>query len=607
MSGRNGNANGDGRVRGAESPRGKRTSKLGGLIARLRPRTFRAKMALAFSVMFVVMLAAVFVVQLAVTNLAFQRSITVFHRDGSHSDTSAEGYALPDGKGDTHVQLFGGTSSKSNDELIDEFDTLGTVGATDDEFRLDTPQGVMVFTRDAMTDALRFSSIIVFILFGLLSLALIWWLTSRLSRRLSSIAEQTAALDPSDLSARIALDKPRGAEGSHRRWLRRSDKKTLCGADDVIRDGSDGNPADRPSIASSQAEKAHSQSSDRDNSAGYMRLPDKVTGFRELQSLSGGQDRKTVSVHPHDEVTRLGEAINGMLDRIEKASRAERQFVSNASHELRTPIAAIRTSLEAPLSQGRFDASVEPAVRRALAANERGEHLVEALLQLSRIQSGYYGRAEASQAETADLAGIVSECAERYRGQLDAHGMTLEWDGGKDEAESGAAVVAANPALMTLAVDNLIRNAIVHGRDGGVIRVTLAEARATDAASENGQNRRIGRGTSADDVASSRSAVGGESDSNGRHGMLSSHSEDGLEMVTLTIANDTREDLPKDLDELIQPFHRGANSRISATPGVGLGLSIVASAVEACDARLELHSPAPEVFEARVAGLRSEY
>ena len=87
---------------------------------------------------------------------------------------------------------------------------------------------------------------------------------------------------------------------------------------------------------------------------------------KQVEALKPGDlDARIAPDGSDDEIGKLIESINGMLGRLQNATEAERRFVSNASHELRTPIAAVATNLDAPLSQGRFPADVEPAIRRA--------------------------------------------------------------------------------------------------------------------------------------------------------------------------------------------------------------------------------------------------
>ncbi|NEG89243.1 sensor histidine kinase [Bifidobacterium aerophilum] len=322
------------------------------------------------------------------------------------------------------------------------------------------------------------------------------------------------------------------------------------------------------------------------------KLSNRVAGVgRQVEALSPDDLHARIDyTYGHDEIGRLVTSINGLLDRVQAASEAERRFVSNASHELRTPIAAVETNLDAPLSQGRFPADVEPSVRRALAANRRGAQLVQALLTLSRIQNdaigGYrpepdmpndgadaamHGRTTPQNAtddtagtagtvRTTNLTGCVHDMIDDVADDAATHGITVHAD------DLPAVRVAAGRALLELAVGNLVRNAVMHNMDGGSIDVTI-----TTKGDESGHDD----GTAAGDGT----VIGG---------------------VTLTVTNTTDERLPDDLDELTQPFHRGEHSRISAVTGVGLGLSIADAACDAMGATLTLSRPDPVTFRAAI-------
>lgn len=243
---------------------------------------------------------------------------------------------------------------------------------------------------------------------------------------------------------------------------------------------------------------------------------------KQVEALKPGDlDTRIAPDGSDDEIGKLIESINGMLDRLQNATEAERRFVSNASHELRTPIAAVATNLDAPLSQGRFPADVEPAIRRALAANRRGSDLVQALLTLSRIQSGVIDAEDVTALQLADF--IDDELAEVEE--------------------------QASKSLMDLAIGNLLRNAIMHNISSGTLDIAARQEHCA---------------------------------------------------IIVTITNSTDETLPDDLMNLKQPFHRGEHSRISAEPGVGLGLSIADAACEAMGATLELDRPDEQSFRATI-------
>jgi signal transduction histidine kinase len=88
-----------------------------------------------------------------------------------------------------------------------------------------------------------------------------------------------------------------------------------------------------------------------------------------------------------DEVGRLARTLNSMLDRIEAASARERRFVSDASHELRSPIANIRTEIEVALHHPEF-ADWPTVAHDVLAENDRMGRLVQELLLLARADEG---------------------------------------------------------------------------------------------------------------------------------------------------------------------------------------------------------------------------
>jgi signal transduction histidine kinase len=106
---------------------------------------------------------------------------------------------------------------------------------------------------------------------------------------------------------------------------------------------------------------------------------------REAEEITGAtMDRRVPEPETDDEVGRLARTMNAMLDRLESSSQRQRQFVSDASHELRSPLASIRTNLEVALRHA--DRADWPAVAgRALAEDARMEDTVSELLELARL------------------------------------------------------------------------------------------------------------------------------------------------------------------------------------------------------------------------------
>jgi signal transduction histidine kinase len=106
---------------------------------------------------------------------------------------------------------------------------------------------------------------------------------------------------------------------------------------------------------------------------------------REAEEITGAtMDRRVPEPETDDEVGRLARTMNAMLDRLESSSQRQRQFVSDASHELRSPLASIRTNLEVALRHA--ERADWPAVAgRALAEDARMEDTVSELLELARL------------------------------------------------------------------------------------------------------------------------------------------------------------------------------------------------------------------------------
>ena len=150
-----------------------------------------------------------------------------------------------------------------------------------------------------------------------------------------------------------------------------------------------------------------------------------------------------------DEIPRLAATLNEMLDRIDAASSLQRQFVSDASHELRSPLTALRQLAE--VARDYPDRTAQDSLARDVLAEERRmEELVTALLLLARMDDA----APTSNAPV-DLDDLVLEEARRARGQEGPH---------VDVSGVSAGQVAGDPVLLGQVVGNLISNARRHAR-----------------------------------------------------------------------------------------------------------------------------------------------
>ncbi len=155
-----------------------------------------------------------------------------------------------------------------------------------------------------------------------------------------------------------------------------------------------------------------------------------------------------------DEVRRLAETLNGMLDRLEAGSARQRAFVADAAHELRSPLAAVRTTLEVSLVHPDPDGP-EPALRTALDEVLRMGRLVDDLLLLARLDAGASRRAG-----DVDLAEVVREVL----ASQGSGGRTLDL-----RAELAPARVHADRDALVRVVRNLVENAQRHARSAVLV------------------------------------------------------------------------------------------------------------------------------------------
>ena len=183
--------------------------------------------------------------------------------------------------------------------------------------------------------------------------------------------------------------------------------------------------------------------------AAALRPVDSMRG--EAAAISGAEPGRRLPLpRSRDEVRRLGETLNAMLDRLEAALERERSFVADASHELRTPLALLKTELELALRRPRSPEELELALRSAAGETDRIVRLAEDLLVLARSDQGRLPL----QRERVTAAALLERVAQRFGAPLAVSVPDgLELDG--DEAR------------LEQALGNLVENALRHG-DGPV-------------------------------------------------------------------------------------------------------------------------------------------
>lgn len=141
---------------------------------------------------------------------------------------------------------------------------------------------------------------------------------------------------------------------------------------------------------------------------------------RTARTITGNTlNRRLEQPHTGDELQRLSETLNEMLERIELAFTRITQFTADASHELRTPISLIRTEAELALRRSRGEAEYREALRHILLGAERTTTLLEELLALARADSGR----QTLNIQPIDLRGALKEVASGWRQVANIRGL----------------------------------------------------------------------------------------------------------------------------------------------------------------------------------------
>jgi two-component system, OmpR family, sensor kinase len=165
-----------------------------------------------------------------------------------------------------------------------------------------------------------------------------------------------------------------------------------------------------------------------------------------------------------DEIRRLGETLNEMLDRLRRSYEHERRFVADASHELRTPVAVIKTELEGALRREPEDPELREALAAAVDECDRLAQLAEDLLVVARAGDG----ALPVRPRALDAAELLEGVRLRFAARAREHGRAIEVDAAEGLQLRG------DDLRLGQALGNLVDNALRHG--GGEIRLRARAA-----------------------------------------------------------------------------------------------------------------------------------
>ncbi|MEE6305285.1 ATP-binding protein [Plantactinospora veratri] len=210
---------------------------------------------------------------------------------------------------------------------------------------------------------------------------------------------------------------------------------------------------------------------------------------------------------PDDELRELAETFNGMLDRLETAFEAQRRFAANASHELRAPMTTSRTLVEVAAATPGASPDLAALAGQLSTVLDRQDRIVTGLLALARSEHG------TGTLCPVRLDRLAREALDRRAAELAERSVGVR-------AELSPSSVQADPTLLELLVDNLVRNAVRHNHPGGTVWIRT----------------------------------------------------DG---PTIVVENTGEQVDAERLRELVEPFRRGRQDRVYGSGGAGLGLAIV--------------------------------
>ena len=187
------------------------------------------------------------------------------------------------------------------------------------------------------------------------------------------------------------------------------------------------------------------------------RMTDKASGIG-IDQL----DERIAIPTGNDEVGRLARTLNGMLDRLERGVEEKRRFVADASHELRTPIAVMRSELEVSLRSRHLAPEAREVLESAIEEVERMGRTVENLLTLARLDEGKLQLVRAP----LDLRDIAESVVAELHPLAATMGVSLTVEGGR------APTVGDRDRLRQV-VTNLVDNAIKYSGTGGQVGVSV--------------------------------------------------------------------------------------------------------------------------------------
>lgn len=169
------------------------------------------------------------------------------------------------------------------------------------------------------------------------------------------------------------------------------------------------------------------------------------------------------------ELRPLAEAMETMLQRLQRSFEQQREFLGNAAHELKTPVAILKSTVQYLLQKPRSSTEYEAGLTQSLEDVERLENLLQGMLRLARAEQWAYGTLKRN-LESVDVASTCEDAIEGLRGLAHAHHADI-----KLNAEDGI-VCRADAEDLQLVWINLLENAVRYSPQGTTVNVKVARS-----------------------------------------------------------------------------------------------------------------------------------
>lgn len=230
-----------------------------------------------------------------------------------------------------------------------------------------------------------------------------------------------------------------------------------------------------------------------------------------IKISAGDLSQRINTAETESELGQLATVLNSTFARLESAFAQQKQFASDAAHELRTPVSVILTQAQTALSRDRQPPEYKQTIEACQRAAQRMRKLISSLLELARLDAGQ----EQMKRLPFDLSKTVADCVELVRPLADEHGVKIS-------TKLSPIEIKGDSERMSLVVTNLLTNAIQYNHDGGAVTITAMP----------------------------------------EHGM-----------AVLTVKDTGIGIPPEDLPRVFERFYRADKSRSSGNAGLGLAIS----------------------------------